>query len=131
MGDVGSNHGEIDSWVVKLSSDGIKVWQNTLGGEGYEEAYTIAATPDGGCVLGGYTDSDNTGDVGPTQGDYDYWILKLNNNGQKLWQKTIGGLESEEAYGIAVAPDGSYWITGTAYTQNRDNDFWVVKMKDH
>ena len=60
-GDVGANHGESDIWVVKLSPSGDIQWQQVLGGAGFESGRSIEQTTDGGYILIGSTDSDNTG----------------------------------------------------------------------
>ena len=67
-GDVGSNHGESDIWVVKLSPGGDIQWQKVLGGAGFESGRSIEQTTDGGYILIGSTESDNTGDVGSNHG---------------------------------------------------------------
>lgn len=53
-GDVMGNHGDSDYWIVKLDSIGVITWQNTLGGTGSEEAYSIQQTNDGGYIIIGF-----------------------------------------------------------------------------
>src|SRR5437868_6529997 len=67
-------------------------WQNTIGGSQNDLLYSIAATPDGGCIAGGYSYSDSSGDktenhIGST-GTCDYWIVKLDSSGNLQWQNT-------------------------------------------
>jgi hypothetical protein len=85
-GDVSENHGPYnypDYWVIKINVVGNIVWQKALGGAGYDIATSIGETKDGGCILSGYSDSqdgDVTGYHGNPNyggGDYDYWIVKL------------------------------------------------------
>ncbi|MGB9176806.1 MAG: hypothetical protein WCB46_08740, partial [Methanoregula sp.] len=80
-GDVGPNHGGSDIWVVKLTPSGDIQWQKMLGGRGFETGRSIEQTTDGGYILTGTTDSDNTGDVGPNHGGSDIWVVKLNPAG--------------------------------------------------
>lgn len=54
-GDIDSNHGDEDFWVVKLSSSGVIEWQKTLGGTEYDGAYSVVQTADGGFVVAGET----------------------------------------------------------------------------
>ena len=54
-GDVIGNHGNVDAWVIKVDATGNLLWQKALGGTGFEEARSVKATPDGGCIVGGIT----------------------------------------------------------------------------
>jgi gliding motility-associated-like protein len=137
-GDVTVNYGDRDYWVVKLDGSGNLVWQKSLGGTSAEEAYAVQATPDGGCVVAGYTASNN-GDVTGNHGLWDFWIVKLDNTGNLVWQKSLGGTQSEIARSIQLTPDGGYIVTG--FTASNDGnvsgnhtllgsfaDYWVVKL---
>ncbi len=79
-GDVAGNHGGADCWIVKLDASGNIQWQRCLGGSGYDYAYSIQQTADGGYIVAGYTNSNN-GDVTGNHGNSDYWIVKLDANG--------------------------------------------------
>ena len=57
-----NSQGSADYWVVKLDSSGTIQWQNTIGGSGWDMLYSIQQTSDGGYVLGGYSDSNISGD---------------------------------------------------------------------
>ena len=78
-GDVaGTNHGESDLWVVRLSGAGAIRWQALLGGAGSETGTSVGKTADGGYVLLGHSTSSKSGDVaGTNHGPYDYWVVKL------------------------------------------------------
>ena len=68
-GNVSSNHGAADVWVLKLNTTGHIQWTNTFGGKYYDMASGgINETPDGGYVFTGMTQSNNTGDVGLSHG---------------------------------------------------------------
>jgi hypothetical protein len=135
-GDVGPNHGESDIWVVKLNPAGIIQWQKVLGGYGFESGRSIVQTTDGGYILTGPTDSDNTGDVGPNHGESDIWAVKLNAAGDIQWQKVLGGEGFESGRGTDQATDGGYILTGPTDSDNTgdvgpnhgESDIWVVKL---
>jgi len=77
-GDVGPNHDyDWDTWVVKLDSLGTIEWQNLLGGNSAEEGESIALTSDQGYIVTGLASSNSNGDVGPSNGGADFWLVKL------------------------------------------------------
>ncbi|MEP6846562.1 MAG: T9SS type A sorting domain-containing protein [Panacibacter sp.] len=137
-GDVTGNHGDYDFWITKLSSSGSIQWQKSLGGSGGDLAYSIEQTKDNGYIVAGGTTSNN-GDVTGWHGKEDFWIVKLDNNGIMLWQKTLGGTEYEEARTVDQTRDGGYVTIGWSgwdhpnngdVTGNHSNnyDVWVAKL---
>jgi hypothetical protein len=137
-GDVTGNHGMEDIWLVKLDASGRMLWQKTLGGSNDDGigVSSIIATNDGGYILAGAT-SSNDGDVSNNHGDKDGWLVKLNSNGNIIWQKTIGGSGSENIFSMIATPDGGFLMTGQTSSNsiNGDdignkgsNDVWVVKV---
>jgi len=133
-GDVSGNHGNGDAWVLKLSGSGDIIWQKSLGGSNDDRANAIVATSDGGCVLTGYTFS-NDGQVTGNHGENDFWVVKLTATGNLIWQKTLGGSSLEVAYAVSVTPDGGYLVFGETTSTDGDvtnnhgsNDGWVVKL---
>ena len=133
-GDVSGNHGGYDYWVVKLSSTGSIQWQKCLGGSGDDKANSIQQTTDGGYIVAGYSNSNN-GDVSGNHGYNDYWIVKLDINGIILWQKSLGGSNTDEASSIQQTADGGYIVAGWSNSNNGDvsgnhggADYWIVKL---
>jgi hypothetical protein len=110
------------------------LWQTCLGGTGYDVAFNAQATPDGGYIVGGYTNSNN-GNVAGNHGNSDAWIVKLSSNGSLDWQKCIGGSSSDNAFDILKTNDGGYILVG--YTSSNDGDVsgnqgqfdaWLIKL---
>ena len=134
LGDVTSNHGGNDYWVVKLSYTGDITWQKSLGGTGDDEARSIQQTADSGYIVAGYSKSIN-GDVTGNHGNSDFWVVKLDSVGNIEWQKSIGGTGWDGAEYIQQTTDGGYIVTGASYSTNGDvtgnhgnGDYWVVKL---
>ena len=137
--DVHGNHGESDFWVLKLDTNGDTIWTKTLGGSFYERVYSLDETRDGGCILAGYTDSDD-GDVHgfhglPMTNSSDFWVVRLNSQGDTCWTRTLGGNDWDEAYSIIQTVDDGFIVAG--YTNSWDGDvhgkngswdFWLVKL---
>jgi len=138
-GDVTGNHGFYDYWVVKLDVNGNIQWQKSLGGSGFDRAWAIHSTSDGGYVVVGDSDSNN-GDVTGNHGGYpDYWVIKLDVSGNIIWQKSLGGSAADIAYSVQTTIDGGYIVCGSSSTNTVSNDgditgnhsssdYWVVKL---
>ena len=135
-GDVSGNHGSYDYWVVKMNADGDIEWQNCLGGGSSDEAYSIQQTSDDGFIVAGYSMSDD-GDVSGNNGMADYWIVKLDAEGELQWQKCLGGTSYDEAASVRQTSDEGYIVTGFSSSEDGDvsdnygyNDYWVVKLNN-
>lgn len=109
-------------------------WQKSLGGSGEERAESIQQTSDGGYIVAGSSKS-NDGDVSGNHGNFDYWVVKLNNLGNIQWQKSLCGSESDRATSVQQTSDGGFIVTGYTYSNNGDvsnnhgaSDIWVVKL---
>jgi hypothetical protein len=96
-----------DAWVLKLDESGNVVWQKTYGrsGEYGEGASSIQQTTDGGYIVAGYTVSFGAGEC-------DMWVLKLDENGNVVWQKAYGGQDAEGAMSVRQTADGGYIVAG-------------------
>ncbi|WP_312342648.1 T9SS C-terminal target domain-containing protein [Chryseobacterium binzhouense] len=133
-GDVTGHQGNQDFWVTKFDKKGNLQWQKTFGGSGDDQARSIITTSDGGYAITGNT-SSNDGNISLNQGDYDYWVVKIDASGNLQWQKTYGGSGNDMAYSIIQSPDGTYAVTGQSSSNNGNvtgnlggHDFWIVKL---
>ncbi|QHV97800.1 T9SS C-terminal target domain-containing protein [Spirosoma endbachense] len=133
------NRGEGDFWVVKIDGSGNKVWDKTFGGSFGDYLTSVAATSDGGFLLGGYSGSGQTGNKSdPSRGgDYDYWVVKINGSGNKVWDKTFGGTNTDQLYSVAATSDGGFLLGGSSLSDQDGNksdlyrgsrDYWAVKV---
>jgi uncharacterized delta-60 repeat protein len=114
--------GDSDFWVLKLDSDGNIQWQKTYGGADWDEARSIQQTSDGGYVVAGWTDSFGAG-------DRDFWVLRLDGDGDIQWQKTYGGTDGDWPRSIQQTSDGGYVVAGYTYSFGAGiSDFWVLKL---
>lgn len=123
-----------DYWIVKQGIGGNIVWKKSLGGSGNDIAHSIDETKDGGFIIAGYSESTD-GDVTGNHGFYDYWIVKLNVNGDILWQKSFGGSNYDYAESIQETADGGFIVAGYSNSQNGDlngnngfDDYWILKL---
>ena len=138
-GDVtGTNHGFGDYWIVKLDAGGKITWNKLLGGDGDDTPISIQQTTDGGYIVAGYSYSSANGDVtGTNHGSEDYWVVKLDALGNIIWNKLLGGNQTDVATGIQQTTDGGYIVAGysgssangdVTGTNHGSGDYWIVKL---
>ncbi len=129
--------GDLDYWIVKTNATGNIQWQHTIGGNGVDKLRSIQQTADGGYILGGWSDSNISGNKAEDcLGDFDYWMVKTDSNGNLQWQNTIGGNGADELFSIRQTIDGEYILGGTSNSiisgDKTENcigglDYWIVK----
>jgi len=98
-------------WIIKIDSSGNKLWDKVYGGSNSDEANNAIVSHDGGLAILGSTFSYN-GDITNFYGAMDVWLLKLDNNGNKQWDFTIGTPGFDYAYGITQTQDSGFIIGG-------------------
>ena len=117
-----TNSGKRDAFIAKFSPSNSLLWSTYFGGSDRDFGFDISVTDDGSCYILGLTDSSDF----PTKnafnstygGNSDAFIAKFTTNGSLLWSTYLGGNWNEGPYGIAVANDGSCYVTG--YTNSTD-----------
>ncbi|WP_338870567.1 DUF3616 domain-containing protein [Spirosoma sp. SC4-14] len=142
-GDVTNNHGVADFWVVKFDINGSLLWQKSLGGSATDWGWGgIVPSSDNSLVVAGLTYSNNGDVVGSHSttgmdlgGNMDYWVAKLDKNGNLVWQRALGGSADDRAESIMAAPDGTFIVTGSSSSNDGDvsgnhggGDAWTVKL---
>jgi hypothetical protein len=133
-------YGSTDYWVVKINSGGRVEWQRTIGGQYVEELRSIIQSKDGGYILAGSSNSEETGNKNHKSfGISDYFIVKLDREGNQLWQRSFGGTGDDQLYVIHQAYDGNYIAAGNSSSPSSGNktesnvngtDFWIVKFSE-
>jgi hypothetical protein len=104
----------------KDNSPDINILSSKLfGGTLYDCGNDIINTEDGGLALLGSVMSPD-GDVTANRGSFDFWLLKMDNQGSKVWQKSFGGSLYDWANALVQSPAGDYVMAG--YTKSNDGD---------
>jgi hypothetical protein len=129
--------GTSDYWVVKTNADGVKQWDARFGGTSVDQLTALQQTADGGYILGGISFSDAGGDkTQASQGQSDYWIVKIDANGVKQWDARYGGSSFDELHSLQQTTDGGYILGGSSFSgisgdktqaTQGGKDFWIVK----
>lgn len=118
-GDLSMNYNDsYDALVVKLDGSGNIQWIRNIGGWGYDVLISVETDPAGGYILGGYSGSNNE-DVSGNHGDLDAWIVKLDNAGNIVWQKSVGGSLKDVSWSV-VPVSGGYIFGGHSQSSNGD-----------
>ncbi len=131
--------GDADMWIIKLNNKGKIEWQKTLGGNKWEFTGGLQSTSDGGVLVCGNSASDISGEKSESNRGKraDFWVLKLDKNGNKMWDKTIGGDNDDMALAIKKTNDGNFLMVGFSSSnksgEKSDNskggtDIWVVEI---
>lgn len=131
-----------DYWIVKIDSVGNIIWEKTIGGANEDWLYDLIQTYDGGYLLAGHSISGVSGDktsAGPN--GWNYWIVKIDTNGNIMWQNTIGGSKRDDIRSVRQFPDGGYILVGQSdshlsghKSENNNGQFhrdvWVVRLDE-
>jgi hypothetical protein len=136
-GDVNTNAGFEDVWIVKLNSTGNILWKTNTGFSGSDKGNTIVQTTDGGFFVGGLLDVTASGGLGNSKSLHaggDYWGIKLSSNGTIEWRRYFGGANTDTCYDVLELDDG-YLMIGSSDSIDVDiknnkgsYDFWVIKI---
>jgi hypothetical protein len=133
-GDVAQHYGNADCWLVKLSAEGQLLQQKTLGGALEETPKTLHALEDGSLLMTATTLSQN-GDITANSGSYDAWTVKMDAEGDILWQVCSGGTGVDRLQAAHPTADGgiilaihSMALNGHYDSSPCHMDIWMVKL---
>jgi hypothetical protein len=115
---VSKNNGAADIWVLKVSEEGTLLWEKTIGGTNFDAARAVSRTQDNGYLISGSSRSLDNGFE--NKGQNDALILKIDKNGNLLWQKTFGGSEIDFLYGVVELENTA--IIGVGESSSSDKD---------
>lgn len=132
------NVGVGDFWVLKLDKKGEIQWQKTLGGDRDDQLYVVHQANDGNYLLAGNSNSNtsNNKTVGNSNGT-DFWLVKLDPDGNTLWQETYNIGEVDILTSLVENKDQTLLLGGFAKTEiagttkkkddNDINDYVAIK----
>lgn len=133
--------GSTDFWIIRIDYTGNIIWEKSFGGSGYDSFSRIIKLNDGNILLGGVSYSEISGDkTEGSRGNGDFWLLKLDINGNKIWDKTLGSPNEDKISGLAELPDGSImvggstWGTSLGFEKSSNGfgayDYWIIKINN-
>jgi hypothetical protein len=123
-GEIGFGTAVVHGWVLRLNAKGDVLWQKTIGSTDRTTFITSAApSADGGIAVAGMRSSAQFG------GNSDLLVVKLDANGNLVWQHSYGGAGDDIAYALTPTSDGGYVAAGYALSYGAgDADGWVVRL---
>jgi hypothetical protein len=131
-----------DYWICFFDSSGSLLWDKTYGGTKQDLLPQIIQLPNGNFIVCGSSESDSTADkTCNSLGDYDYWVLKLDQNGNKLWDLPFGGNDQDNlAFSLINDDNNNFILAGSTISDVSSTisdsckgnfDFWLAKINEN
>ncbi len=135
-GDISFNNGGSDGWIIKADSIGNIIWEKSYGGTKGDNFFRIFPDNLGNYfILGASNSSDGDVNYDPYTDSWDYWILKIDPNGNIIWDKIVGGNYGDILWSGSPTLDGGVVAVGWIYSNDGDvsvnyggADTWAVKI---
>lgn len=119
---VGSTQGSFNplTYLLRTDVDGFEKWSAVLNYGSGNEIFSLLTSADGHYIGAGYI-------TGAGNGKKDVWLVKFDDNGQIIWQKTYGTALDDRAYQVKAASDGGYILTGSREINDTNTDILLLK----
>ncbi len=132
------NYGSSDFWLVKIDKNGNKIWDKNYGGNLSDQCFSMIQTNDGNILMAGVSESDVGFDKSDScRGNYDYWIIKIDSLGNRIWDKTFGGSQIDALLSVVPINDSGFLLCGWSWSDESGDksqasfgqtDMWVIKI---
>jgi hypothetical protein len=133
----GVNYGETDWRLVRLDAQGNKITERAFGGASYDILTALTPTSDGGFVLVGHSSSPASGNkTSPNLGGDDIWVVRLDAEYNKNWDRAFGGVDNEYAVNVWET-NGIVVVAGYSASNNTGNKTnlisgaWILGLDAH
>jgi len=127
-------HGVGEFWCHKIDKDGNLQWRKYFGGTNNDRSYDAIQTLEGDFIIVGTSES-NDFEISNSKGSYDMWVIKLDNNGNLIWEKSFGGKGYDGGNAVIENSYGNIMILGQTNSLDNDitdplgsSDFFLVNM---
>jgi hypothetical protein len=105
--------GITEVYVTKVNLSGEEIWTKTFTGRDYARGFEVQETKNGYLVVGYNGDWD--------KGWSDFYLTKIGNDGEVLWESEFGQNKSDHAYSVKVAKNGNIYVAGYTAPEDKDN----------
>ncbi|MET3035417.1 T9SS type A sorting domain-containing protein [Chryseobacterium sp. NRRL B-14859] len=121
-----------DFHLVKLNQQGEQVWEKYFSGQNHDYLSATVTTQDGGFLLAGTSYSGKGLDKkDDSKGGADIWLIRINEFGDELWQKTLGSSSDEEAKAVIQTTDLGFFVAGNIQSSTKgygSKDVWITRL---
>ncbi|WP_431611087.1 T9SS type A sorting domain-containing protein [Chryseobacterium sp. 'Rf worker isolate 10'] len=121
-----------DFHLVKLNQQGEEVWEKYFSGQNHDYLSATVTTQDGGFLLAGTSYSGKGLDKKEdSKGGSDIWLIRINEFGDELWQKTLGSSSDEEARAVIQTTDLGFFVAGNIQNSSKgygSKDVWITRL---
>ncbi len=121
-----------DFHLVKLSQQGEEVWEKYFSGSNHDYMSGSVTTQDGGFLISGTSYSGKGLDKKEdSKGGSDIWLIRINEFGDELWQKTLGTSSDEEARAVIQTTDLGFFVAGNVQNASKgygSKDVWIIRL---
>lgn len=113
---------DADLWIMKMHANGKRIWEKTYGGRFEDEALSVVETDDLGYAIAGF--SEDAENINP-----DFWVLKTDSAGEKIWDYPDGGDKDDRAIDIVETYDGNLIVVGYNMSRMQGHRLlWITKL---
>ncbi|KFF73265.1 secretion protein [Chryseobacterium sp. P1-3] len=131
-GNAASQNNGYDFHLVKLNQQGEQVWEKYFSGQNHDYLSATVTTQDGGFLLAGTSYSGKGLDKkDDSKGGSDIWLVRINEFGDELWQKTLGSPSDEEARAVIQTTDSGFFVAGNVQNSSKgygSKDVWIIRL---
>lgn len=130
--------GGFDFWISMISATGTHLWERSYGGSSHDFLFEALDLGPGGFLLAGYTESGASGDIGtPKYGGSDYWTVRIDGDGNILWEQRYGGAQDDLLLDVVSLQEGGWLLAGHSASdisgdKSEDSrgsfDYWILAV---
>ncbi|WP_277115249.1 T9SS type A sorting domain-containing protein [Chryseobacterium sp.] len=121
-----------DFHLIKLDQQGNEVWEKYFSGQNHDYLSSTVTTQDGGFLLAGTSYSSKSLDKKEdSKGGSDIWLIRINEFGDELWQKTLGSSSDEEVRSVIQTTDLGFFVAGNVQNSSKgygSKDILITKL---
>ncbi|MBP2616753.1 hypothetical protein J2772_001910, partial [Chryseobacterium jejuense] len=121
-----------DFHLVKLNQQGEEAWEKYFSGNNHDYLSATVTTQDGGFLVAGTSYSGKGLDKKEdSKGGSDIWLIRINEFGDELWQKTLGTSSDEEAKAVIQSTDLGFFVAGNVQNSSQgygSKDVWITRL---
>ena len=127
---------EKDIWLIKTDLEGNHLWDKKFGGTKVDYSIRLIPISNGQFyIVGGTASSDGDVTFDPYPSSMDYWIIKIDSSGNKMWDKVYGGNMTDQVWSSCYSTNDEVLIAGWSASSDGDVppnfglfDMWILKL---